>query len=189
MIINSFFTKQGISATGLTPVVNVWAINDTDGVKVPVATGLPAVDAGDGVYTLDISAYINNQTHYFVVVDAGDSMTPYGRYNTGSITPIRSVADDVWNANAISYTNANSMGELINKISAHTSTTAVDIIDIKQLLYTIKQFENNRTKIDTQTNTLTVYKDDGVTPLQIFNLKDSVGNGSVTEVAERVPTL
>ena len=189
MIINSFFTKQGISVAGLTPSVYVWAIDDISGTKTPVVTGLPALDAGDGMYTLNISSYVNDQTHYIVVVDAGDSMTPYGRYNTGSITPAKNIAAAVWNADAVSYTNANTMGELINKISAHTSTTAVDIIDIKQLLHTLKQFENNRTKIDTQAKTLTVYQDDGVTPLQVFNLKDSAGIGSVTEVAERVPTL
>lgn len=51
----------------------------------------------------------------------------------------------------------------------------------------IRKFETNRTLIDETAFTLTVFDDDGVTPLDVFDLKDSAGVASYTEIFERVP--
>lgn len=55
-----------------------------------------------------------------------------------------------------------------------------------ELTRLILKYQRNRTKIDQFNFTLTVYDDDGVTPIRVFNLKDFNGLQSLTEVAERV---
>jgi uncharacterized protein YoxC len=87
-----------------------------------------------------------------------------------------------------------------------TLTTAVDGIDtatqassaldasnqtlleaVKSVVETLQSLALNRTKIDQTANTFTVYAANGTTPMYVFNLKDAVGNPSVTNIAERVP--
>ena len=58
---------------------------------------------------------------------------------------------------------------------------------INTLCVYIKKLENNRLKIDATANTLTIYEDDGVIPLRVFNLKDSVGAPANENIYERVP--
>jgi len=47
---------------------------------------------------------------------------------------------------------------------------------------------NNRLKIDTTAKTLTIYDNDGTTPLFVSELKDDVGVANARNVFERVPT-
>jgi len=56
-----------------------------------------------------------------------------------------------------------------------------------ELLDALIKYDKNKTKIDPTAKTLTVYDDDNSTPIAIFDLKDSTGAPSVTEVFERVP--
>lgn len=198
MIINSFFARNGIAATGLTPVISVWSV--VGNTRTPVVNAQPTVELGDGFYSYDFTAYDHN-VDYIVMVDAGSTMTQSGRYNIASLTPSQSnmvtieqdvidqIVDGMWDANATDYTIAGTTGEMLNHIKADTAAISVELIGVNQLLTALKKYENNRTKIDTAAKTLTVYDNDGVTPIQVFNLKDSTGAASVTEVAERVPTL
>ena len=73
---------------------------------------------------------------------------------------------------------------LLNSV---VSLIQVDITNIIDIVTTIKKFDTNRTKIDENTFTLTVYDDDLVTPLQIYNLKDANGLASYEQIFERVP--
>jgi len=50
----------------------------------------------------------------------------------------------------------------------------------------VKHVICNRLLIDENTNTMTHYEDDGVTPAIVFDLKDETGVGTVTEPFERV---
>ena len=68
--------------------------------------------------------------------------------------------------------------ELATKSQAETINTLCNYI---------KKLENNRLKIDATANTLTIYEDDGVIPLRVFNLKDSVGAPANENIYERVP--
>jgi hypothetical protein len=60
-------------------------------------------------------------------------------------------------------------------------TTLVSIVNV------LLKYEKNRTRVDRNNFTLTVYDDDGSTPLKVFHLRDFNGNASYTEVAERLP--
>lgn len=65
-----------------------------------------------------------------------------------------------------------------------TLTTLSSISDIVTLL---QKYEENRSVIDKINNTLTIYDDDGTTPILRFSLLDSGGSPSTIEVAERLP--
>jgi len=51
----------------------------------------------------------------------------------------------------------------------------------------VLKYSKNRTKIDATAFTLTVYDDDGTTPLEVFDLKDENGVASITSIFERIP--
>ena len=198
MVINSFFVKNGVAAEGLSPTISIWSVFDHT--HTPVVTDEAVVEIGRGFYTYDFVTY-DELVDYVVVVDAGSDMTPYGRYNTAALTPINAnvtqvsdavvdqLVSGVWDVDAVNHTTAGSTGEMLNQIKADTSAVAVGIISITQLLETLKKFENNRTKINPVAKTLTVYDNDGVTPVQVFILYDGDHAPSVSAVLERVPTI
>lgn len=62
-----------------------------------------------------------------------------------------------------------------------TINSALDVVNI------LLKYQKNRTRVDASAKTLTVYDDDNLTPLKVFNLKDFSGAPSYTEVAEKRP--
>jgi hypothetical protein len=87
------------------------------------------------------------------------------------------VAEAVWNATLASYNNPGSAGAAQNQIAT-----------LVTLANTLLKYQRNRTKVDQNAYTLTVYDDDGTTPIRIFDLRNFAGLPSLTEVAERIPT-
>jgi len=86
------------------------------------------------------------------------------------------VRDAVWQASKASYTTPGTMGAEQNSIS-----TAV------QLAQTLLKYQKNRTRVDQTAYTLTIYDDDNLTPIKVFDLRNFAGLPSLTEVAERIP--
>jgi len=72
-----------------------------------------------------------------------------------------------------------------SETNVDANETKIDTIDAN--VDSILKINKNRWKIDVAANTLTIYDDDGVTPLHVFNLKDSAGNPASTNVFERAP--
>jgi len=86
----------------------------------------------------------------------------------------------------------NFQGDYIGEYHLHWNGT--DILDdlsilanINSLVSLLLKYERNRTRVDKNAFTLTVYDDDGTTPLKVFNLRDFTNSPSYTEVAERMP--
>lgn len=63
----------------------------------------------------------------------------------------------------------------------------VDTNDMLTVLSELKKFNFNRSKIDPGDKTLTIYDNDDVTPLIVFDLLDTSQQSSTDEVAEKVP--
>lgn len=104
------------------------------------------------------------------------------------------IADEVWNRMASAHTINGSFGATIGEISSATLANALllasmndKIMEATTLIETLIKYEGNRTKIDQTQKTMTVYDNDGVTPIKVFDLKNFAGINSITEVAERVP--
>lgn len=78
-------------------------------------------------------------------------------------------------------------GVQVNEIKSDTSQLIIDSATIIDFATTLLKFQLNRNKVDQAAKTLTIYDDDGTTPIHVFDLTDFSGIPSVTEIAERVP--
>ncbi len=83
------------------------------------------------------------------------------------------IADQVWNEAIADHAIAGSTAKILDTIDDNVAF--------------VKKAEGNRWRIDTSAKTLTIYDDDGVTPIKVFNLKDETGTASTDRVFERVP--
>ena len=195
MIVNSFFTKNGAPATGLSPIIDIWDITDTTNTQV-VTTGT-CTEIGSGFYKYVFPGYDSTQ-NYVMLIDGGVSQPTGERYNisatqsvnvaTENISQITSsVAAGVWEETATNHTNIGTTGLLLNQIGADTSATNLNVNTALSVLSLLIKYERNRTRIDKLAMTLTVYDDDNLTPIRVFNLKDETGQPSVTSVFERMP--
>jgi len=126
------------------------------------------------------------------------------------------IANSVWNAEKSSHSTPNTFGEHLseltnspeideesiaeavwdrpidNHIVPGTTGATINNIETQQeytvsLIEHLLKYSENRTKVDTVNKTLTIFDDDGTTPIKVFSLRDSNGNTSVTEIAERIP--
>ena len=75
----------------------------------------------------------------------------------------------------------------IDVTQSEISDIDVDLTQLLTILEELRKFNFNRSLIDPTQKTLTIFDDDGATPLVVFSLKDSLGNPSIEEVAERDP--
>lgn len=97
------------------------------------------------------------------------------------------IADGVWEADQSLYTDINTMGGRHNATFSNTEQLLLDVNDVFNLVDLVRKYDTNRTRVDPNAFTLTVFDDDGVTPLRVFDLKDANGNASVDPVCERDP--
>jgi len=84
--------------------------------------------------------------------------------------------------------NSNGSAVVIDEtINSHLDIQDSGLVNILSIVADIQKYDTNRTKIDENAFTLTVYDDDGTTPLTVYDLKDRNGVASVTEIFERMP--
>jgi len=83
------------------------------------------------------------------------------------------IADQVWDEDLADHTVTGSAGATVT--------------DIDLNLEHLAKFSTNRSYIDGTAKTLTIYDDDGTTPLAVFDLLDSTATPSVTQIFERLP--
>ena len=109
------------------------------------------------------------------------------------LTPELSLIDVSISSRA-SQTSVDALSAVVDTIN--TTTTSIeskvdliqlDITNILSVVDDIIKHHHNRTFIDENNFTLTVYENDGVTPHRVFDLKDENGVASITRIFERVP--
>jgi hypothetical protein len=126
---------------------------------------------------------------------------------SGGIAP-SAIADAVWDAQTNQHTDAGSFGKLsqdsktviddtnndlvtakavIDEIKTDVDGLVINATAVLDLVQTLLKYSKNRTRVDQTAKTLTVYDDDTLTPIKVFDLKDFTGSPSYTEVAERMP--
>lgn len=205
-IINSFITTNGNPATGLTPTIRIWEVTgSTQNLIIGAPNGsYSAVDgimtevtdspSGDGFYKFeftDIAGYSNTK-HYLARIDAGIAVPTSERWQVTAIDPmsamnVQDTAAAVWDATASAHITPGTTGEKLSQTAANVANLVLDMVTVKNLVDLILKYDTNRTKIDPIAKTLTIYENDCTTPLRVFQLLDSTGNPSVTEVCERKP--
>jgi hypothetical protein len=187
-IITVFFTNRNTPELGLTPTIDIWELDPL----VPTTNTLiinddTLTEVGGGFYRYDFATYDANKDYSFVI-DGGAGLPSAERYHVGANESYaQEIVDNTWNAESIDYLAGGSMGEKLSLIHADTTQIRIDAASCNSLLTTLLKYERNRTRIDKTAFTLTIFDDDGVTPLKVFDLKDSAGNPSIIEVCERIP--
>lgn len=192
MIINSFFTDIGVPRTGLSPTVRIWEVDVS--AHSLVVTDAAMTEVGGGFYKYDFTTY-DTTKNYVIRSDGGAILADSERYEVAATEELKvedavitDIVNGVWDETATNHLTAGSTGEMLSQIKADTGSLAISIVTINSLINTLLKYEKNRTKIDVAAKTLTIFDDDCVTPLTVFNLKDSSGNASVAEVCDRVPS-
>ncbi len=199
MIISSFYTFNAIPAVGLSPLptIRIWEVDGST--ETLVINGASLSEVGDGFYQYLFSTYDPTKEYVFRT-DGGTTYAsdPAERYQAGSIevstitnNTIEDIAGQVWDQNTASHVGAGTFGLLEQQIKADTTAIAANLYvnagSVLDLVQLIVKYDTNRTKIDPTLMTLTVYEDDCVTPLRVFQLLDTTGTPSITQVAERKP--
>lgn len=192
MIINSFFTDSGVPKLGLTPTIRIWEVSAS--AHSLVITDAAMTEVGDGFYKYSFSTY-NDTKRYVFRTDGGASLADSERYEYAATEEldvtdksITDITDSVWDESTTSHLLVGSTGEMLAQIKADTSSVSISNATLLSLVSTLLKYERNRTKIDTVNKQMIIYDDDCTTVLHVFDLKDSNGNPSVSEVCERRPT-
>lgn len=184
-LITSFFTNNGVPALGLTPTIRIWSVTDTS--ETIVIQDQQMVEMGDGFYKFSFSGY-DPTLNYTIRVDGGGGLNNDERYQVASNESFADdIAEHVWDEPKINHIQPGTFGEAINAIDANVDQLRLDVASMYQLVEILVKFETNRTVIDKPSHTLTVYDNDGITPIHVFELYNSLGDPSVDEVCERVP--
>lgn len=192
MIINSYFSDGGVPAVGLHPTIRVWRVQHDDNVLVSESA---MEEVGDGFYKFAFSQY-ESQYGYIFRADGGPTLTATDRYSIAATETVHlqddqlnAIADRVWDEPVADHTSAGTAGEMLAQTKADTKSVVIGQSALNSLIGTLLKYEKNRTRIDVAAKTLTVYDDDGITALTVFDLKDHQGNPSITEVSERSPVV
>lgn len=184
--ITSFFTHDGDPINSLTPDITISSV--IDGVRLTVVTN-SMTSIGDGLYIYVWNDY-NPNVEYIIKVDGGATLHQHERYQIGSNADVKEVWDVARNQHVAPGTTGNSVSSIladVQELRIDVTTIRNALQPIHDLLTLLRKHQTNRTVVDPLANTLTVYDDDGVDPIHVFNLYDDSGNPSVTTILERVP--
>ena len=113
---------------------------------------------------------------------------------TGNIT-LRGIYNLVDNStgspgvNLIQNTNIDNIEIKVDNIQTDIDAIQIDISNLGAFVDDLIKYQRNRSLIDPVNFTLTIFDDDGVTPLTVFDLKDENGVASCTSVFERIPRV
>lgn len=187
-IISVHFTLNGVPQGGLTPHIDIYELNPlVPTTNTTVVSAEPLTEIAAGWYRYDFAGYDPHKNYVFTV-DGGNVLPAGQRYKTGGNDSYEEeISAQVWNEQLIDHTSSGSAGMALNQIKADVASLAVGDTTLASLLNTLLKYERNRTRIDAAAATLTIYDDDGTTPLTVFDLKDLNGMPSVLEVCERMP--
>lgn len=187
-IITVHYTVNGTPQPGLSPTIDVFMLSSTNpSINTHVVTAGSTVEIGMGWYRYDFTSYDPTKSYVFSF-DGGGSLAACDRYKFGgNESYVEDIVPAVWDEAATNHTQTGSTGMLLNQIQANTASILISETAMTTLLDTLLKYERNRTKINVADATMTIYDDDGTTPLTVFNLIDFNGMPSVQEVCERMP--
>lgn len=183
-ILTVHFTTSGLPVTGLNPIINIYELNLTDpSINTLIINNGITTEIGQGWYRYDFSSYdpIKSYTYVF---DGGNTLTDWERFKAGKQEELPL---NIWDDPSTNHLISGTMGFMLTQVKSDTTSTMISQSSITSLINLLLKYEMNKTKIDPATATLTIYDDDCTTILHQFNLKDSLGNPSISEICERSP--
>lgn len=187
-IITTFFTQNGAPKTGLNPTIDIWELDPVNPlINTQVVTAGAYVEIGGGWYRYDFSTY-DVTKDYAVTADGGVTLSAGERYHFGANESYKEeISFQTWEELLASHTTVGSAGAIVNQMGIDVTQIKIDVNTLLAWVEELLKYHKNRTKIDPIAKTLTVYDNDEFTPLKVFQLRDSSGVLSVTEVCERDP--
>jgi hypothetical protein len=189
-IITTFFTENAAPREGLTPTITIRELDPTNPANNPIVVNTDSMtEIGQGWYRYTFVGY-DSTSNYTFFVDGGAVLPVDERYY---VSANESYDDDVknavWDAPTADHTTAGTMGFAQGQTSADIQQIrTTDLPALYDLINLVRKYNTNRTRIDPNDNTLTVFDDDCSTVLRVFHLLNSNGLPSSTEVCERAPT-
>lgn len=174
-------------STGLTPTIDIFELNVANPlINTLIVNDGVLTEIGAGWYRYDFVTYSSTQ-NYVYTIDGGVSLSSEQRYRVGgNESYVEDISSGVWEEPSVDHLNLGTTGFMLTQIKSDTTSVMVSQSTITSLINTVLKYERNRTRIDVAQATLTIYDDDGTTPLTTFSLKDHLGNLSVAEVCERI---
>jgi len=172
--ISSLFTTSGTPTIGLSPTIRIWKV--ISGGDTLVVTDAPMIEVGDGFYKYVFAAY-DPLNDYLFRTDGGEELPASERYQRASN---RNDATETWAAQTSDNNDPDSFGEAVNDININVNA-ALAVLDV------LLKYQSNRTRVDRDANTLTIYEDDGVSILQVFDLLNDLGVPDSECIYERLP--
>lgn len=187
-ILTVHFTTSGLPTIGLTPTIDIYELDPINpNTNTLIVNDGATVEIGLGWYRYDFTLY-NPTKSYIYTFDGGNTLTDCERFKIGgNESYVEDISSEVWNEPSTDHLTAGSTGFLLTQIKSDTTSIMISQVALTSLVNTVLKYERNRTKIDTNAATLTVYDDDCTTPLTVFNLRDHLGNPSISEICERSP--
>lgn len=201
---NTEVVLGGVTYARFIEIINGYTITFEDGQYAVSIVGANT-NIGDVTNLNQVSIRTANSAGLIVTSGSGGSSGPTAAQ----------IAAEVWESLLSAHTNALTMGGMMNILNTrtqniHNSCVGIDLkLDVNisktddiladtgtiittlqtciDLVNNILKYNTNRTRIDESAKTLTIYDDDDVTPIRVFNLKDFNGLASITQIAERMP--
>jgi hypothetical protein len=195
---------SGVTYARQVKIINGYTVTFEDGPYTIRCVGANH-NLGDVKNVNQVSLIIGNSGGLIVTSSSGGSSGPTAAQ----------IATEVWERLLASHTNPLTMGGMINLLNTRTQNivnycvgldlkadlnlgkTDDVLVDTASLINSLQsaidlvneilKYSSNRTKIDRNAKTLTIYDDNGTTPLRVFDLKDFNGVASISEIAERAP--
>jgi len=196
LTITSYFSKKGVPKLGLSPTIRVWEVTTVGQTLIIGSPDGNMTEVGDGFYKYIFTngnGY-DETKEYVLRSDGAGDLGNNERYGAASISEdsvsqdtIDTMVDSIWDESATDHIAAGTTGLVLNQIKADTALIQIDTSSIIALCETLLKYDTNRTKVDKIAKTLTIYDDNGVTPLTVFDLKDGTGTPSITEICIREP--
>lgn len=195
LIISSYFSKNGLPALGLSPTIRIWEVNEVS--ETLMISNELMSELSDGFYKYifkDIDGYDESSNYVIRSFSEDNTMNNSERYSIASSgesnisqSTIDKIVDSTWDETATDHISSGTTGLLLNQIHADTSQLRIDNTLQISLLELLIKYESNKTILDKTNYTLTIFDDDGITPLTVFDLKDSTGQPSIVEICQRIP--
>jgi len=196
-MINSVIESGGIKLSSTNNAVS-YILDCYSGVP---GKGAPEIDYDDTTHKLAIRAFtgglkfVNKTQDTPTSVDfISGQLILDGSVTAGELV-VRGVyhlEDNSTGTPGISFvqnTNLDNIEIKIDNMQVDVDAIEVTVSNISLVVDDLIKYQRNKSVIDPVNFTLTIYEDDEVTPLTVFDLKDAGGVGSVISIFQRIPVL
>lgn len=159
--------------------------------------GTPTIDFDDSPHALAIRAYnggiklINKSEPESVSIDVNSGQVILDGTVTAGEIVVRGIYHLEDNSGGtttvIRNTNLDTIEIKVDNVQITVDTILVTVQNMSLVIDDLIKYQRNKTVIDPAAFTLTIYEDDGTTPLTTFDLQDQNGVSSVLSIFKRIP--